>query len=107
MEIHQALGYTHLEVIPMLTANEILLLKRLEEIDKKWQEATGYLWLDDGDYREMVKEAEGDPCEPDFTLEDLLAGITPENVHEEIQTGKPRGKEAQRICPRPKIEMVW
>lgn len=93
MEFHQALGYTHLEVIPMLTAEEILLLKQLEGIDKKWQEATGYPWLDGRDCHEIVKEAEGDPCEPDFTLEDLLAGITPENVHEEVRFGKPRGKE--------------
>lgn len=93
MEFHQALGYTHLEVNPMLTAEEILQLKQLEGIDKKWQEATGYPWLDDGDYREMVQETGQSFCEPDVTLEDLLAGITPENVHEEVRFGKPRGKE--------------
>ena len=89
MEFHQTLGYTRPEVIPLLTAE---LLKQLEEIDEKWQKATGYPWLNEEDCQEMVKEAERD-CEPDFTLEDLLAGITPENVHEEIRTGKPRGKE--------------
>ena len=29
-----------------------------------------------------------------FTLEDLLAGITPDNLHGEIGTGAPVGKEA-------------
>jgi antitoxin MazE len=28
-----------------------------------------------------------------FTLEDLLAGITPDNLHAEISTGAPMGKE--------------
>jgi antitoxin MazE len=29
-----------------------------------------------------------------FTLEDLLAGVTPDNLHGEINTGAPVGKEA-------------
>lgn len=28
-----------------------------------------------------------------FTLEELLAGVTPENTHHEIDWGKPQGKE--------------
>lgn len=28
-----------------------------------------------------------------FTLEDLLAGITPDNLHGEVDTGAPVGKE--------------
>lgn len=31
---------------------------------------------------------------PEFTLEQLLAGITDENLHEEITTGPAVGKEA-------------
>ena len=31
--------------------------------------------------------------EPRFTLEELVAGITPENRHEEWDTGPPVGKE--------------
>jgi antitoxin MazE len=35
------------------------------------------------------------PMEPDEpTLEMLLAGITPENIHHEISTGDPAGNEA-------------
>lgn len=30
---------------------------------------------------------------PRFTLEDLLAGVTPENIHEETDTGPAVGKE--------------
>ena len=30
---------------------------------------------------------------PRYTLEELLAGITPENLHEEIPTGPPVGNE--------------
>jgi antitoxin MazE len=29
-----------------------------------------------------------------FTLEELLAGVTPENIHHEVDWGKPQGKEA-------------
>ncbi|MBA2341080.1 MAG: AbrB/MazE/SpoVT family DNA-binding domain-containing protein [Pyrinomonadaceae bacterium] len=33
-------------------------------------------------------------AEPEFTLEDLLAKVTKQNLHEEIDTGVSRGKEA-------------
>jgi antitoxin MazE len=31
---------------------------------------------------------------PQFLLEDLLAGITPANLHGEVDFGRPKGKEA-------------
>ena len=35
------------------------------------------------------------PTEPQaWTLEDLLARITPENLHAEVDTGRPAGNEA-------------
>lgn len=34
-----------------------------------------------------------DPDEPYYTLEELLEGITEENRHAEISTGRPVGKE--------------
>ena len=34
------------------------------------------------------------PVKKKLVLEDLLAKISPENVHEEVDWGKPRGKEA-------------
>jgi antitoxin MazE len=37
-----------------------------------------------------------------FTLEELLAGVTPENVHHEVDWGRAQGKEAwqpRRIFP--------
>lgn len=33
-------------------------------------------------------------AEPEFTLEDLLAKVTKQNLHKEMDTGAPRGKEA-------------
>lgn len=33
-------------------------------------------------------------AEPEFTLEDLLAKVTKRNLHEEVDTGGSRGKEA-------------
>ncbi len=33
------------------------------------------------------------PVEPEFTLEDLLAGITEDNIHHEIETGPAVGNE--------------
>ena len=33
-------------------------------------------------------------AEPEFTLEDLLAKVTKRNLHEEVDTGRSRGKEA-------------
>jgi len=30
----------------------------------------------------------------EYTLEGLLSGITPENIHEEVSTGIPQGKES-------------
>lgn len=32
--------------------------------------------------------------QPEFSLEELLAGITPDNIHEEVDFGMPVGKEA-------------
>jgi antitoxin MazE len=32
--------------------------------------------------------------EPEHSLDDLIAGMTPENLHEEADFGKPLGKEA-------------
>jgi len=32
--------------------------------------------------------------EPEYTLDELLAGITRENIHAEVQTGEPTGKES-------------
>ena len=34
------------------------------------------------------------PARPAYTLEQLLSGITSENKHGEVTTGKKRGKEA-------------
>ncbi len=31
---------------------------------------------------------------PEYRLADLLAGVTPENIHAEAATGEPRGDEA-------------
>ena len=31
---------------------------------------------------------------PAWTLKDLLAGVTPENLHREVESGPARGKEA-------------
>ena len=33
-------------------------------------------------------------AEPEFSLDDLLEGVTPENLHGEIDTGASVGKEA-------------
>jgi antitoxin MazE len=32
--------------------------------------------------------------EPGYTLDELLAGITKKNIHAEVDTGSPTGKEA-------------
>jgi antitoxin MazE len=32
--------------------------------------------------------------QPEYKLDDLLAGITPDNIHEEVDFGAPVGKEA-------------
>lgn len=32
--------------------------------------------------------------QPDYSLDGLLAGVTKHNLHSEIDTGPPRGKEA-------------
>lgn len=34
-----------------------------------------------------------DPSKPHYDIEDLLKGMTAENLHEEISTGPPRGNE--------------
>ncbi len=34
-----------------------------------------------------------DPNDPYYTIEELLEGMTAENLHEEISTGPPRGNE--------------
>ncbi|EXI62013.1 hypothetical protein MHD_01080 [Mannheimia granulomatis] len=34
-----------------------------------------------------------EPIRQEYSLEQLLAGITAENVHQEIETGEPIGKE--------------
>lgn len=34
------------------------------------------------------------PARPRYTLEELLAGVTPRNVHPETCTGRPVGNEA-------------
>ena len=31
--------------------------------------------------------------EPQYSLDELLAGVTKENIHAEIETGDPQGKE--------------
>jgi len=31
--------------------------------------------------------------ETEYTLEELLSGVTPENIHREISTGEAKGKE--------------
>jgi antitoxin MazE len=33
-------------------------------------------------------------AEPEFTLEDLLSKVTKRNLHHEVETGSPVGKEA-------------
>lgn len=33
------------------------------------------------------------PASPSFTLEELLAGVTESNVHGEVDTGRPVGRE--------------
>jgi antitoxin MazE len=32
--------------------------------------------------------------EPTYTLDALMAGVTPDNLHDEVDTGPPAGKEA-------------
>lgn len=32
--------------------------------------------------------------EPEYTLDDLLTGVTRKNIHSEVDTGNPVGKEA-------------
>lgn len=34
-----------------------------------------------------------EPIQDEYPLEQLLAGITPENLHEEVEVGDPVGKE--------------
>ena len=34
-----------------------------------------------------------DPAHPHYDIEEMLATITPENLHAEIKTGPPRGNE--------------
>ncbi|WP_291366629.1 AbrB/MazE/SpoVT family DNA-binding domain-containing protein [Acetobacter sp. UBA5411] len=46
------------------------------------------------DVREEAGRIIIEPVEkPDYDLADLLAGITPENIHEEVDFGAPVGKE--------------
>ena len=53
----------------------------------------------DLEQRVTIKASRGriviEPCERmDFTLEDLVAGITPSNRHQEVSFGGPVGNEA-------------
>ena len=34
-----------------------------------------------------------EPASPSYALDDLLAGITPENLHEAVDFGLPQGRE--------------
>jgi antitoxin MazE len=54
------------------------------------------LRLDDAvDIREDAGRIVIDPVRPnDYDLDDLMARITPENVHAEVSFGPPVGKEA-------------
>ena len=53
--------------------------------------------LGEGKEVELVQTAEGVLLKPKrkvrYKLDDLLAGVTPENVHPETDWGPPRGKE--------------
>jgi antitoxin MazE len=46
----------------------------------------------------VVSVSEGklilEPVKPSYSLEELLAQVTPDNVHQEIETGLPVGNEA-------------
>jgi len=35
-----------------------------------------------------------EPIRPEFTLAQLLEGVTPENIHTEVDFGGPEGKES-------------
>ena len=53
----------------------------------------------DGEQRVTIKASKGriviEPADKfDFSLDDLVAGITRENVHDAVDFGTPRGKEA-------------
>lgn len=50
-------------------------------------ETTVEIRVEDG---KLVIESVGRPV---YTLDELLAGITPENLHEEVDWGEPVGKE--------------
>ena len=36
-----------------------------------------------------------EPVTPEYSLEELLSGINPENLHAEVDFGTPQGKEAK------------
>lgn len=53
--------------------------------------------LQEGDRLEVTVEAGRivlSPARPQYRLDDLLGKITPENIHDEIDWGSGRGKEA-------------
>ena len=47
------------------------------------------LYIEDDGFRVRIPSAP-----KKFTLEELLAGVTPDNLHNEFDWGAPRGKEA-------------
>ena len=53
--------------------------------------------LDEGDRVALGVDAEGNivvrGAKRRYSLEELLDGVTPDNVHGEVQWGSPRGKE--------------
>ena len=65
--------------LPQALVNE-LSIRRGEEVE---------LHIENDGFRVVI------PSTPKkFTLDELLAGVTPDNLHGEIAWGKPQGKEA-------------
>ncbi len=65
--------------LPQALVNE-LSIHRGEEVE---------LHIEENGFRVVVPSAP-----KKFMLDELLAGITPDNLHEEFSWGKPQGKEA-------------
>ena len=89
------------------TSNTDLSPDEIEIINKIWREADIESKLDvmecikeyanspkltDEEIDEIIKEARHHVLNK-YSLDKLLEKVTPENVHEEINMGKPRGKE--------------
>lgn len=102
MDFSTFVEYTEHEVIPMLSIKKIqeeLAKKDLSELRlfHEWylefadQKGIGFE-ITEKDL-EMIEKQTGVVPESDYTLEDLVSRITPENMQEYILPRRPRGKE--------------